>query len=166
MAASDRIALQLLIPAPPAPPALPRGSETLDAFATIDLTLEEAAVAREQALLASRARQPQFAEEDEALAIAQSLSEAQLSEAAAARAGDEQTAHLAAVQGWVDRGYDDDDAYAAVTTCGGDAQACVAFFRACNELEGFGFPRRLAREALTATKGDLQAAAVLCLPSS
>jgi hypothetical protein len=164
MAESDSIEVRLLVPAPPQPPALPPTRGELHAFAAIDLTLEEAAVAREQALLASRARS-HWPEEDEALAIAQSLSEAQLScEAACAEA--EQTAHLTAVQGWVERGYDADDSFAAVSVCGSDAAACLAFFAARENLESFGFSRRLAREALTATKGDMQAAVIHCLNSS
>jgi hypothetical protein len=67
------------------------------------------------------------------------------------------------VQGWVERGYDADDAFAAVGACGSDAVACVAFFKATESLESFGFTRRLARDALTATRGDMQAALTHCL---
>jgi len=116
--------------------------------ARIDLSLEEAAIARECAYLESRARANGSGENDwpSDEAIAANLRQV------------EDASRAQAVAGWIERGFDAGDASAAVAACGGDAQAGLAFLTLCVQLQDeYGFPAEIVRSSL-GSGDDIQTA--------
>lgn len=123
----ETLVVRLTVPEPPRPPPSlpdPAGPTTL---AQIDLSLERAAIAREQAHLAEQS------------------------------AGDAIRAE--AVRGWIERGYEESDAKAAVAIHGADPQAAATFLHDLSKLrDEYGIDPASARAHLSQTGGDVPAA--------
>lgn len=143
----DQSLVRLLVSPPPKSPPVRREEAGRAYPAQIDLSLERAAIAREQAhieeRLADRGRGQWPSDE----AISAGLLNAE--EASKARA----------VQEWVERGFSPEDSLAAVATCGDDTPAGLTFFQNLAKLrDEFGVESAVARTSLAANAGDMQAA--------
>mmetsp|Transcript_23968 Transcript_23968/g.61796 ORF Transcript_23968/g.61796 Transcript_23968/m.61796 type:complete len:170 (+) Transcript_23968:3-512(+) len=152
-AAESLIRVRLAIPEPPRRPHADGfdGSAATPIVPEIDLALEHAAIAREQAhaqnaALLTGANWPS----DEDIASSLQHEVAQRKSQAVAR--------------WVERGYAREDAEAAVATNGIDDDSVLAFMSSCTRLrDELGFDASLARTSLAACKGDEEAAIHRCL---
>jgi hypothetical protein len=146
----EQVELRLLVPPPPKPPR--PADAAISQPVHIDLSLEEAAVAREEAFLAAHARAIWPSDES----IAEDIRKAEAEESRAKT-----------VQGWVERGYDADDAAAAVELHGLDAAGSLQFLQACGKLrDEFGFEGALARSSMLTARGDVQEAIHGCLQAN
>mmetsp|Transcript_684 Transcript_684/g.1883 ORF Transcript_684/g.1883 Transcript_684/m.1883 type:complete len:158 (+) Transcript_684:122-595(+) len=147
--AEDQVRVRLTIPEPPQPPTYAPRARLPDG-GVLDLSLELAAVKREE----ERAARPPHGvhETDEDIA-------ARLQQEAEAK-------QERAVNSWSERGFPRDDAIAAVVTCGVDtaSQDALAFLEACAKLrDEFGFDAENVRRSLTLAKGDVGDAVNRCL---
>lgn len=151
-AAEGLIRVRLVIPEPPCRPDAARLDSARGALSTpeIDLTLEHAAIAREEERVQTTALRGTNwpSDEDIASSMHHEVSQRQSQ----------------AVAGWIERGYAREDAEAAVATAGIDADGALAFLTSCTRLrDELGFDAALARTSLATCKGDEQEAIMRCL---